>query len=95
MNVPWNFASVVILLKIVRRLVLAGEETTPKRRICNDSDAELSGSFEDSKLLIFDIESERRILDLKRSDWVHGMCATKGCSRALGQAQIFYFACSK
>ena len=94
-NVPWNFASVVILVKIIRRFVLASEETAPKRRIRNNGDAELSGSLEDSKFLIFDIESERRILDLKGSDWVHGVCATKGCSRALGQAQIFNFACSK
>ena len=94
-NVPWNFASEVTLVKIVRRFVLASEETPPKRRIRDYSDAELSGSSEDSNFLIFDIESERRVLDLKRGYWVHGVCATKGCSRALGQAQIFYFACSE
>jgi hypothetical protein len=94
-NIPWNFASVIILVKIIRRIVLASEETAPQRRICNNSDVEFSGSFKDSKFLIFDIKSERRILDLKRSDWVHGVCTTKGFSRALGQAQILYFSCSK
>lgn len=56
----------------------AGEESTAERRVGDDLDAKLTGSFEETNLFILDVESERRVLDLDGGDRVNFVCTAEG-----------------
>ena len=72
----------------INAYVLTSQETTTKRRVGDNSDAELLARFEESDLLVFDIEREGRVLDLEGRDGVHRMRATESLLRAFGQANV-------
>jgi hypothetical protein len=82
-NVPRHSEPKTTLFKIIRGFILTSESAS-QWRICDNSDAKLSRSFE-KNFAIFNIESEWRIFDLKCGNWVHCMCATESCSRTLKQ----------
>jgi hypothetical protein len=60
--------SEIIGSQIVARFDLAGQETLPEGRICHDSHPQFSTSLEKSDFGIFNVESPRRIFDLKGRD---------------------------
>lgn len=72
--------------------VSPGKHTTSKGRIRDDRNAELPRELEQPDFLVFDVERERRVLDLQRGDRVHGVRATERVRGTLGEAEIFYLA---
>jgi hypothetical protein len=86
--VPWHRPPEVALLKVIRGLVLPGEQTTAQRRVSDNGDAELTSGSEDVKLGVLDIEREGRIFDLDSGDGVDGLSTTEGGSGNLREADV-------
>ena len=57
---------------------MTSQDTTPKGRVCDDSNAELSTDFQDADLLILDFQIEWRIFDLYGRYGVHCVRTTYG-----------------
>lgn len=71
---------------------MPGEETATEWSVRDDIDTEFVRSLEKADLLVFDVEGEGRVFDLKGSDWMDSMSAAKSVCRALREADIFDFA---
>ena len=85
----------IIRGEVVERFILACKQSASHGGIRDDGDTKLSCGLEQGYLFILDIQGKRRIFDLEGGDWVNGVGATKGSSRALGQSYIFHLSRSE
>lgn len=65
---PRGNLSEIVVRKIISRFDLSGQETPPEGRICHDDYAQLSARLEKRDFGIFNVESPRRVFDLKGRD---------------------------
>ena len=71
--------------------VFARQEAASQRRVCDDSDAELTRCLEETDLLVLDVEREGRVLDLDGRNGVHRVCTPQALRRAFGKTDVLHF----
>lgn len=81
-------SAVVFLVELVPARESTGQETTAKRRVCDDFDTQLARNFQEIRLSRLNLERKWRVLHLNRGDRMHGVRTSQAALRALGEPQV-------